>query len=283
MSDLLQFLVSGVGQGCIFALLASGFVVIHRVTNVVNMAQGTFAVVGGMMCYSFIAAGLPRGVAEVAAVLLAGLIGVAAGYVTIGRRGLAPLASLIVSFGIVIFAYAVEIAIWGDQPISFDGWTGAFQVGEVRVQKQYILIVGVTMLTFTALEAFFNYTYAGKALTACHMNPYAASLLGIDTLRMGLWSFFIAGVLGGMAGVLIAPIQSVSFDSDVHLALNGFAAAVMGGLLHPRAALIGAIALGIASELVAGYLNAAYKMDVTLALMLAAIAWRMRNRSLEAA
>lgn len=283
MNDFLQFLVSGIGQGCVFALLASGFVVIHRVTNVVNMAQGTFAVMGGMMCYSLIASGLPRGVAELLAVLLAGVAGVAAGYVTIGRKGLAPLMSLIVSFGIVVFAYALEIAVWGDQPISFEGWTGTFQLGGVALQKQYVLIIGLTVLAFVALEAFFNHTYAGKALTACHMNAYAASLLGIGTLRMGLVSFFIAGVLGGIAGVLITPIQSVSFDSDVHLALNGFAAAVMGGLLHPRAALLGALALGIASELVAGYLNAAYKMDVTLALMLASIAWRMRNRSLEAA
>src|SRR5882724_11225637 len=102
MRLLFQYVASGIATGCAFALVATGFVAIYRVTRVVNFAQGAFAVLAGMLAYSLLGAGLPHGIAEILAVSVAGISGVAVGIVAIGRPNTAPLASLIITLGLGI-------------------------------------------------------------------------------------------------------------------------------------------------------------------------------------
>ena len=268
MTAFVAYLITGLALGCTFALVASGFVTIHRVTGVVNFAQGTFAVGAGLTAGALLARGFPHGIAEVAAIAVAGLVGLVVGVVAIGKRGTPPLASLVITLGLGILAYAIEIIVFGDQPSSFPGLPGAVQVGEARIQSQYLLVIGVALATFAALGLFFDRTYLGKALTACASNPYAARLAGINVTRMGLLAFALGGLLGGLAGVLVTPLQPVTFDSDVGLAINGFAAAIVGGLNRPGLALVGGLVLGVAEAFVAGYLSGSYQTEVALVLML---------------
>jgi branched-chain amino acid transport system permease protein len=278
----LQYASSGIATGCAFALVATGFVAIYRVTRIVNFAQGVFAVVAGMAAYSFLGWGVPHVLAEVLAVLVAVVAGVVVGFVAIGRSGTSPLASLIITLGLGIGSYAVLILIWGDQPISFDGLKGNLDVGGVGMQVQYVLVVLVTALAFIALGRFFDHTYLGRGLTACSSNPRAARLVGIDVKRMGLVAFGLGGGLGGLAGVLLTPLQPVSFNSDVGIAISGFAAAIFGGLLRPGAALTGALVLGVAEALVAGYSRASLQSGVALVIMLGIMIWQAGRRSLVA-
>jgi branched-chain amino acid transport system permease protein len=279
MKLLLQYLSSGVATGCTFALVATGFVAIYRVTRVVNFAQGAFAVIGGMAAFALLGRGLPHFLAEGAAVAIAALAGLLVGLVAIGRRGTPPLASLIITLGLGIGSYAVLVLVFGDQPVSYEGVPGSAAVGGVTMPLQFLLVVLVTAATFALLALFFNRTYLGKALTACSSNPHAARLVGIDTTRMGLVSFALGGALGGLAGVLLTPLQPVSFNSDVAIAINGFAAAVFGGILRPVTALVGALVLGVAEALVAGYSKASFESGVALVLMLALMVWQASRRS----
>ena len=274
MTLLVQYLASGVATGCTFALVATGFVAIYRVTRVVNFAQGAFAVVGGMAAYALLGHGLPHLVAEGLAVVAAALAGLLVGLVAIGRRGTPVLASLIITLGIGIGSYAFLILAFGDQPVSYDGVNGALVAGGVTMPRQFLLVAAVTAAAFAALALFFNRTYLGRGLTACSSNPHAARLVGIDTTRMGLLSFALGGALGGLAGVLLTPLQPVAFNSDVGLAINGFAAAVFGGILRPVTALTGALVLGVAEALVAGFWNASFQSGVALVLMLALMVWQ---------
>jgi branched-chain amino acid transport system permease protein len=278
----LQYVASGIASGCTFALVATGFVAIYRVTRVVNFAQGVFAVVAGMLAYSLLAWGLPHVLAEILAVAAAGVVGAIVGFVAIGRRGTPPLASLIITLGLGIGSYALLILLWGDQPISFDGLKGSLDVAGVGMQTQYLLVVVVTAAAFFGLGLFFDHTYLGRGLTACSSNPRAARLVGIDTRRMGLLAFGLGGCLGGLAGVLLTPLQPVAFNSDVALAISGFAAAIFGGLLRPGAALVGALVLGVAEALVAGYGQASLQSGVALVIMLGIMIWRARHRLLTA-
>ncbi|MBO0687988.1 MAG: branched-chain amino acid ABC transporter permease [Candidatus Dormibacteraeota bacterium] len=278
MTLFLQYVVSGLATGCTFALVATGFVAIYRVTQVVNFAQGAFAVIAGMAAASFLHRGVPHVASEALAILVAAAAGLVVGLIAIGRRGTPPLVSLIITLGLGIGAYAVIILLWGDQPVSFGGLPGQIRVGGVGVQVQFVLVVVVTALAYGGLAFFFGRTYLGKALTACSSNPRAARLLGIDTRVMGLVAFTLGGALGGLAGVLLTPLQPVSFDSDVSIAINGFAAAIFGGILRPALALVGGLVLGVSEALVAGYSQASFQSGVALVLMLALMIWQTGRR-----
>lgn len=283
MSEFLSYLVHGVVVGCGFALLASGLILIYRVTRVVNLAQGMFSVVAGFMAASLLDAGVPHGLSELIAILTAAGVGACTGCVAILKRGTSPQASLIATLGVGIFAYAVQILIWGDQPRSFAGLGGGFQIGESSVPWQYVLTLVVTLATFAALEGFLERTDWGKALSACASNPYAAGLIGIGVTRMGLLGFTLGGALGGIGGVLLTPLRPVSYDSDVLLFVNGFSAAILAGMKRPVLALVGGVALGVAEAFVAGYAKASHQSSLALLLALGIlIAQAYRRPSLHA-
>jgi branched-chain amino acid transport system permease protein len=268
LNAFLSYLVHGIAVGCGFALIASGLIIIYRVTHVVNLAQGMFAVVAGFTAATLLEVGLPHGVAELGAIAASTVVGALTGYVAIGKRGTTPQASLIATLGVGVFGYAVEVLAWGDQPRSFVGLTGSLEAWALSFPRQYLLIVPVTLLVFGGLELFFERTYAGKAMSACASNRYAASLQGIGVLRMGLCGFALGGALGGVSGVLLTPLRPVSYDSDVSLFMNGFAAAILAGLKRPVLALAGGVALGIAESMVAGYMKASYQSSLALILTL---------------
>jgi branched-chain amino acid transport system permease protein len=146
------------------------------------------------------------------------------------------------------------------------------------MQLQYVLVVLLTAVAFAALGLFFDHTYLGRGLTACSSNPRAARLVGIDVTRMGVVAFGLGGGLGGLAGVLLTPMQPVSFNSDVSIAISGFAAAIFGGLLRPGTALVGGLVLGVAEALVAGYAQASLQSGVALLIMLGIMIWQAGRR-----
>jgi len=279
VTNFLVYLTTGIATGCAFALVATGFVAIHRVTRVVNFAQGVFAIMAGFIAYALLRDSVPHVLAEAIAVAGAAAIGLVVGVVAIGKRGTPPLASLIITLGLGIASYALIIVIWGDQPVSFEGVRGSYHNGGFSMQYQYILIVAVTALTFAGLALFFGRTYIGKALTACASNPYAARLAGINVTRMGLIAFALGGALGGLAGVLITPLRQIGFDSDVEIAINGFAAAIFGGLQRPGSALVGGLVLGIAEAMVARYYRASYQTGMALALIIVIMVWQASRRT----
>jgi branched-chain amino acid transport system permease protein len=281
MDALVQYLVTGIGIGCAYALTGSGLVVIHRVTQVVNFAQGGFAVIAALTVTSLLPLGLPHGAAEALAVAVAALVGLLVGFVAIGRPGTTPQSALVVTLGIGVVAYAVEILIWGDQPRSFGGVPGAVHVFGARIQAHYLLIIGVTAVVLVAAALLFARTDLGKALTATAADRYAARVVGINVVRMGLLAFALGGALGGLAGVLITPVQQVSFDADVALVVNGFSAAILGDLTRPGLTLVGGLLLGVVQALVAGYLSTAYQSEVALVFMLAVLVVRAGRRRAE--
>jgi branched-chain amino acid transport system permease protein len=268
MGALMQYLITGVGIGCAYALTGSGLVVIYRVTQVVNFAQGSFAVVAALSVTSLLSLGVPHGAAEALAVAGACLLGLLVGLVAIGKPGTTPQSALVVTLGIGVFAYAGEILIWGDQPRSFGGLPGSVTVLGGRVQTHYLLVIGVTAVVLLAAALLFARTDLGKALTATAADAYAARVVGINVVRMGLLAFVVGGGLGGLAGVLITPVQQVSFDADVALVVNGFSAAILGNLTRPALTLAGGVLLGVVQALVGGYLSTSYQSEVALVFML---------------
>lgn len=277
MSAFITFLIAGIAVGCSYALVGSGLVMIHRITGIVNFAQGSLAVFGGLIAGSLLSAGIPHGLGELVATLACGVIGLAFGFVALGRAGTTSMISLVITLGLSVLSYAIIIMIWGDGSHSSPGISGSVDLLGATVQTHYFAVIATTVITFTALGLFFNRSYLGKAMTACASNPFAARMVGINVRRMGLIAFAVAGILGGLAGVILTPLREVSYSSDIAFALNGFAAAVFGGLHSPGKTVIGGLVLGVVSLLVAGYLDSSYQIAAALILMLAVMIVRGKS------
>lgn len=283
MNDLATYLLSGLALAGSFALVGSGIVVVYRVTRVLNFAQGSFVVFGGLISWSLRGAGLPPGLAELLAVVAVGVIGLFVGLVAVGKPGTAPMTSLLITLGMSMVAAAVIVAVWGQNPVSPPGIEGSISLFGAEIQVQRLLVLVVAVITLAVMSIFFARTDLGRALTAAASNPRAARLVGIDTRTMGLVSFAIAGVLGGLAGVLIAPTTAVSVTSDLPFVLAGLAAAIFGGLRSPWMTFVGALVLGITGQLVAGYANGSYQTQIALIMMLAIMILRSRSFTTEEA
>ncbi len=268
MNQLIGYLINGIAVGCIYAMLGSGLVAIYRVTTVVNVAQGTFAVMGGLIASSALSFGLPHGLGELIGVVAAGILGLLVGNIALTKGGISPISSLVITIGLAVAAYALEVGLWGSLPVSLAGIRSVLRFPGVAIQDQYLLIIGVSIVIFIGLWAFFSKSYVGLALTACSSNSYGAKVMGIDVRRMGVIAFGLGGVLGGLSGILIMPVQPLSFNSDINLVVMGFAAAVIGGMTRFEYALAGGVVLGIVEELIAGYWQARYQLEVALGIVI---------------
>lgn len=278
MTAFLQYVVTGVSDGAAYALVGIGLVVVFRTTNALNFAQGVYAVVAGLTT-SVLASHMPLVLAMVVAIAIATTIGGAMGLVTLGIRGnTTPLISLIVTLGLTLIAEAAELLIFGDAPHAYRAVSKhAWDIGGVLVQPQYVLLVAVTIAVTIGLNLVLRRTIVGNALVAASDSLRAARLVGIDTVTFGVVAFAVAAFLGALGGVLLTPIVPVAYNSDLNIAVNGFAAAAFGGLVSVPGALVGGLVLGMAENLVIGYVNPQYDLTIALLIMLALIGWRARN------
>jgi branched-chain amino acid transport system permease protein len=144
------------------------------------------------------------------------------------------------------------------------------------VFPQYVLLAAVALAAAALLTFVLRRTIVGQALVACSDSVRAAELIGLDVRSIAVIAFAVAGVLSAVGGILVTPIQSTSYNSDVSIAINGFAAAVFGGFGSIWLALVGGCVLGVAEQLVVGYFNPQYDLTVALAVMLVLIGWRSR-------
>jgi branched-chain amino acid transport system permease protein len=144
----------------------------------------------------------------------------------------------------------------------------AIMVGGAALQPQSLWILGVLGIVVSALRWFFGRTRLGKAILATSYNPLAAQLVGIETRTILLVSFGLSAALGGLAGILTAPITLTKYDIGIMLGLKGFAAAILGGLGSSYGAVAGGLLLGVIEAMSAGYISSAYKDAVAFIIIL---------------
>lgn len=283
MTTFLQLVVSGLSVGSGYALVGIGLVLVFRTTNALNFAQGTYAVLAGLTTSSLLHH-MPTPLAALLSILLVTAVGLAMGFVTLSRGGeTAPLISLIVTLGLSLVARAVELLVFGDSPHTFAAISArAWDLRGVLVQPQYVLVFGLTVLVTAVLSLVLRRTILGNALVACSDSHRAAQIIGLDTRTLGAVAFSLAALLGAVAGVLVTPIVPVTYDSDISIAVNGFAAAAFGGLVSIPLTLAGGLVLGVAENLVVGYVNPQYELAIALVIMLVLIGWRSRREILAA-
>ena len=287
MTEFIQLVVIGLSTGSAFALVGISFALIYRTTNIVNFAQGAFAVLGGQFTVWLVDKEWPTAAAAIVAVLLVTAVGALIGLLAVGIRGLTtPLASLVITLGVAFVIQALQLLAFGDRPHTYPSVSGrVWTVQDVVVQPQYVLIAAVTVVATLLLTLVLRRTIIGYALVATSDSVRAAELVGLSLRSVAVATFAVSALLSAIAGLLLTPIQPVNYDSDVGIAINGFAAAAFGGLVSIRLAFVGGLVLGIAQQLVVGYGDVItpqarqYELAAALLIMLVLIGWRSRKET----
>ena len=247
-----QGVLSGLSFGCIYALVALGFVVIANVTGVYNFAQGDYVMVGGMVLAATQRAewtswiGVPLAVIVVAGVAL-----VQERFTVAPVRKANPLTLVVGSLGFGIVLEGVALIIWGKDPLSASQFKpGYFEMLGAFLAYQSIWIWCTTVVLLVGTAALFRLTPLGRAMRACAINPVAARLLGIRIGRLSMVAFVLAGAMSGLVGAVTVPQTGVQWNSGLTYGLTGFIAAALAGFTRPVRAVAAGLALGVVEGVV---------------------------------
>jgi branched-chain amino acid transport system permease protein len=262
MAEFLQFLISGLTVGAVYALVALGFTLIYNASGVVNFAQGEFVMLGGMVTVFVSAAGVPLPLAALIAVCVAVVIGLLLHRFAIEpARGASAVTLIIITIGASILLRGIAQIVFDKQFHKLPAFSGdtPVDVFGAAVQPQSFWVLGGAAVVVLGLYAFLERTVLGKAVLATAANRLAARLVGINTTTIMALAFGGSAAIGAIAGILVTPITLTSYDVGTLLALKGFAAAMLGGMGNPLGAVVGGLLIGLLEAFGAGYLSSTYK------------------------
>lgn len=274
-SLLLQYLLSGITKGSIYAVVAIGFNLIYSATGVLNFAQGEFVMLGGMMAVT-LSHLAPLPVAVFGSVVMVAVIGCLLEMLFFRRlRRHSVLHLIIITIGLSIVIQEAALHLWDEKVRSLPYFTGN-EISSIRVlgaaiSPQAIWVLGTVGLVVAGLHVFLKWSLSGKAMRACSSNPEAAMLAGINIPAMRTLSFGLSAGLGALAGCVISPITSTHYEMGAPLAIKGFAAAILGGLGNPMAAVAGGLSVGVLEAFSVKFWPAAYNDVAAFAIILLAL------------
>jgi branched-chain amino acid transport system permease protein len=258
----LQYLLSGVTKGSIYAVVAIGFNLIYSATGVLNFAQGEFVMLGGMVAVT-LAYFVPLPVAVAGAVAIVALVGCLLEILFFRKlQRHSVLHLIIITIGLSIVMQEAALHIWDEKVRSLPYFTGN-EVSSLKflgaaISPQVLWVLGTVAVTVVLLHIFLKYTLRGRAMRACSSNPEAAMLAGINIPNMRTLSFGLSAALGALAGCVISPITMTHYEMGAPLAIKGFASAILGGMGSPMGAVAGGLLVGILEAFAVSRLPAAY-------------------------
>jgi len=278
VSDFLQLVFQGLGIGAIYALVSLGFVLLIRAANVVNFAQGEFSMLGAYLLVVFFnLLGLPYLLGMLLSLVIMAGFGLVFAYATywpLRFRGGLPV--IISTIGASILLENGVLAAYGPQPQTLPGIfeSQGFSVGPVFFDTQYLMILAVTIVMVGFQYLLFERTLLGKKMQATSQDKEMASMLGIPVALMIMITFIYSSVLGGLAGILVAPILFVSVGMGSSIALKAFAASIIGGFGDVTGAVVGGLALGVVETFGAAYISVPYKDAFAFLVLLVFLLFR---------
>lgn len=274
MSELLQFFVSGLTVGAVYALVALGFTLVYHASDVVNFAQGEFVMLGGMVTVFAYAAGVPLPLAALLAVLVAIGVGLLLYWLAIApARGATAVSLIIITIGASILLRGAAQIVFDKQFHKLPAFSGdtPVELFGAAIQPQSFWVLGGAALLVLLLYYVMERTLLGKAVMATAANRLAARLVGVNVATIMALAFGGSAAIGAVAGILITPITLTSYDVGTLLALKGFAAAMLGGMGSPLGAVVGGLLLGLLEAFGAGYISSTYKDAIAFIVILAVL------------
>ncbi|MBD2515522.1 branched-chain amino acid ABC transporter permease [Nostoc sp. FACHB-973] len=278
ISLLLQQLLNGLSIGSVYAIFALGYTLVYSILGIINLAHGaiftlgayfTYTLMGGSFGFNGLLANaalpikLPFAIALILGSSLAGLVGVVmerVAFQPLRRQGSDPLLTVVSSLGVAVVivnliqylvgaeSYTYPANTYGNLPPSINFGT---QEQEIPIRTVQIIIFAVSVVIVAILSYFINRTKYGKAMQAIAEDPTTASLLGINSDRFIILTFFISSFLAGLAGTLVASSVSIAGPYfGIAFGLRGLAVIVLGGLGSIPGAVLGGLLIGLVEAFV---------------------------------
>ncbi len=259
--EVIQLLLSGISQGCVYGLIALGFVLIYKATEMVNFAQGDMMMLGAYVAFSYInLAGLPFFWGVLATVLTMALVGVVIERAVLRPMiGEPPFAVLMITIGLGFIFRAVAGAVWGNdlKTISSPFAGGVLRFGEVSIGYENLAIIAGTAMLCVALYLFFRFTRLGIAMQAASQNQLAAYYVGIPVKRIFSLVWAMSAAIAAIAGILVALVSLIEPVMGF-IGIKAFAAAIVGGFGSLPGAIVGGLLVGIVEQFAGLYLPAGF-------------------------
>jgi branched-chain amino acid transport system permease protein len=269
-------IVSGLGLGSMYGLLALGFYITYSVSSTVNFAQGSSMMLGAVFAYTFaVTFGWPMIPAVALALALCALYGIIVELVAVrpfARRG--SNAWLMATVALGILADNTVLFTFGKEPRGFVmPWANAsLPVGGLNVSMLQILIPIVGLSLAAALHLFSTRTRWGKAMLAVVQNRDAARLMGINVPAAIAGAYAASTLFAGAAGILIAPLFNVHSDMGTLFGLKAFAVAILGGITSAWGVMLAGLIFGVTESMITALLGSSYTQILSFTLVIVALA-----------
>jgi branched-chain amino acid transport system permease protein len=258
MTFFLQLVVTGFAQGIVYALIAIGFVIILKCSEVFNIAQGHFVLIGGYLGYTFLVTfNLPIWAALGMAIVTAIIMGL-----LIERLILRPLlgepvlAVIMVTIALATILGGLATLLWGAEYKAYHGLlpTITLKIGEISIPSESLIGVIVSMTCVAILMLLFRYTKIGLAMRATAEDLQVVQSVGIRATTVYAVSWIIACVVGVIGGILLGGVSGANMEL-ANIGLKAFAVVLLGGLNSVGGAIVAGIILGMLENVAAGYLD----------------------------
>ncbi len=272
MANFLQLMVSGLGIGAVYALVALGFVLIYRAANVVNFAQGQIAMVGAyLMIVAAVDLHLNIWLAFIVALGGMAIFGVLfelGVYYPLRNQSFLPV--IISTIAASILLQNLAQYVFGANPRSLPALfaTQTVKLGGIVLSVQYLTILAVTAIFVAFQYLVLDRSMLGKKMEATAQDKDTARLLGVPVAFMIAFTFVYSSILGGAAGILVGPIFFVMPGMGTTIALKAFAASIIGGFGNTVGAIVGGLAIGVIETLGAAYISEPYKDAYAFVLLI---------------
>jgi branched-chain amino acid transport system permease protein len=259
----IQQIFNGLMLGSTYALIAIAFTLLMGILNMLNFAIGELFMLGAILGLAFIKLGLPIYPAFLLAVLLAGVVSLVIERFSFRPlRHAPPLVPLLSTIGFSILLQNTAENLWGSERSQFPQWMEPvdFHVGPLLISSTQIIIFAVAVLLMVGLDFFIQRTRTGRGMRAVAESIETANILGVDSTRIIVITFFVTGVLAGASGILFGlSFSIVSPFMGIEPGIKGIAAMIVGGMGNLRGAIVGGIFIGITEVLSVAYFGAPAK------------------------
>ena len=264
LNQLLQLTLSGIAVGCVYGLIALGFVLIYKATETVNFAQGDLMMLGGFAALTFsVILGFPYWLGVVLAVACMSAFGMLIEKMVLSPILGQPAFSIVmvtIGLGTVFRGVVSMVPGWGTDTHTLETpFSGKIlRLGEVVLSLEQMMVIVMTTLLCAFLYLFFRFTRIGVAMQAASQNQLAAYYMGIPVRRINALIWGISAAVAAFAGVLLAPMTFVHANMGF-IGLKAFPAAVVGGFGSVPGAIVGGLVIGLVESYAGFYLPEGFK------------------------